>query len=431
MKKKLLLTLGSISSVTLPIAAVVSCGVEDATNEQKEINNNLATNESFQRIELLWQQTLIKKIITAFDFEDPLKTTEIANAFDFFLRNKLRKDPSFFQNIREKIVKLEDFPGATLNDKLDTLKKAGLYSYIQNGDITNVIEVDASGTNPVVRFNPKKYILKNNNDLKIEFYKFFISSLYLKKATKDEYKEIMMDENQELTETQKLIDTTDFVLTNEALNQKIFAKWELTQENNLNLLNTYENSKKSVTDMKTEMKMGTSSTIFTDVKYSDEHSQVLEHEYTKAVDYKDFKGYKQFQKVTGTKGLLKFELSELKKATTNDAWNGFIDDGELKTKATDEIHYVLKDAWSTTKATFVSGVMPIFDGGKFKMDGSYFGNGEEVAQILAINKIGLYSDAVKYFTSDKNKTSKFIVEILNSKFRDELIAHGFKFIKEN
>ena len=443
--KKTWISLGSIVSMAAPIAAVISCGAK-ATDEDTLNNlNKLKSAESMRRVEEQWQKMVLHDQDHKFvgDTEDNFFTYVKSEIIDN-LKRGLTTDSRYLWNIAQKLM------------ETDAMKKEA--SSAQGGAKTtfalandwNLLQVASKGK---IDWNTKaptddalKMLFKEDKSFRSQIIKTKIIKGYLKKGlTPGQYSDILLDKDGDyLNDIQDLIkDDKNFLITNEVIKQHLFLQFDysLNSEQSQKFLsttlpirpyNTMLTSLKNNGDIKNALNtFSVQEKIVNDDLVIGNHTGLIAYSGTKAL--------------VGTKGILKKNKDELKKATDKAMWKGFVVDGELifnptGTGATvpdiplfpEENGVVSK----TVKVKYVEGIMPIYSTAALTMEGTdWFNHSDPTDELLNLlsQSTSLYDEAKKYYTKRKKTTNTdapVLLEITSPDLKNIALKNGFDFIKE-
>lgn len=430
-RKNILLTIGSISSAILPVAAVISCGVNNPTQQDVDNKYKLESSRMMNRVqEQYWwevfkvEQTGLTGEIT--DIESLWKVDVVKEMVDFTIKNNLQGDNKYLITLAAKYM-----PTEAMKEALSEYNKhnpivasthdlANKWNMLKFKDTPEIDGADALAE------GAKKFLLKNDSSFRTQVLKSSISYLYLnKKRDKASYKEVFFKDDQKFTDVQELFEADDFTLINEAVKQHLFAKWQISLDKNnslTHLSSTVSATQLSQADADTAMKTGWTN----EMKYSDTF-KVIPSSTLPVNTYDTVKGFSGVTQVTGNRGILKFDVDGFK-STNKESWNGYLDE-IIKHDHID----MFKDGKSIVSLTRVFGFMPIWSATDnfVTFKGSYFESADErKALVRALSKSsGTYSEAEKFFST--RKQSPIQLEIQNEDLRNVAIDHGFKFIKED
>ena len=451
--KKFLLTLGSITSIAAPVVAVVSCGVEETTQEQRQLHNGLNQGQTYDAIKERWQEMVLKAnyanydpskfygtydanhVFTAADVAD---NKDIQDTFEKLLIEQTAQDHRYLYKTGNKILNDKDFmPTATTAQKKQKLIDWGLLkTYTPNGDISSVTA------------EAKKYIIEHEAGIRRDVYQKAIAMLYLEKATKEEIEFAVLPATHEFTDKQKMINSTEFALVNEALSQNLFAKWNISVKHD-DAFNGPEAKKfinhaddATLTDAdKHFLKVtggGIQDPLYELMKYSTKEKKlpagILPTTFN--TNFSFYGGISSLTDIPGTPhtgaDAEKKTADELKLITDKNKWDGYLYDKKI---IRDNIPYFSKDTHVDISFNRVKGLMPVykagtgltFEGTDFEVTGTDKTNMRYLLFQLA-KKNSVYTNAVKYFT--KRETNPILLELLSDDVRQKAIERGFTFIKE-
>ena len=458
--KKFLLTLGSITTIAAPIAAVVSCGVETTTKEQRELHAALNEGKTYDAVKERWQEKVLKANYANFDpskyygtyAPDPADTTkqkftpadiadnkDIQDTFEKLLVEQSAHDHRYLYKTGNKILNDKDFmPGATTQEKKDALVHWGLLkTYTPNGDISSVTA------------EAKKYILEHESGIRRDVYQKTIAMLYLEKATKEEIEFAVLPATHEFTDKQKMIHSTEFALVNEALSQNLFAKWNISVKHDdaffgpeaKKFINHADDATMTDADahfIDAAASGSTADPLFDLMKYSAKIKKlpagILPTTFNTNLSF--YQGISTLSDIPGTPhtgaDAEKKTADELKLITDKNKWDGYLYDKKI---IRDNIPYFSKDTHVDISFNKVKGLMPVykagtgltFEGTDFEVSGTDKTNMRYLLFQLA-KKSSVYTNAVKYFT--KRETNPILLEITSDDLRQKAIERGFTFIKE-
>ena len=452
--KKFLLTLGSITSIAAPVVAVVSCGVEETTKEQRQLHNGLNQGQTYDAIKERWQEMVLKSnyanydpskfygtydanhVFTAADVAD---NKDIQDTFEKLLIEQTSHDHRYLYKTGNKILNDKDFmPGATTDQKKQKLVDWGLLkTYTPNGDISSV------------KPEAKKYIIEHEGGIRRDVYQKAIAMLYLEKATKAKVENAVLPATHELTDKQKMINPTEFALVNEALSQNLFAKWNISVKHDdafngpeaKKFINHADDATIADADkhfIDAAAAGGTADPLFDIMKYSTKEKRLPAGlmPSTFKTNLSFYGGMSSLTDIPGTPhtgaDAEKKTADELKLITSKDSWDGYLYDKKI---IRDNIPYFSKDTHVDISFNKVKGLMPVyktgtgltFEGTDFEVSGTNKANMRCLLFQLA-KKTSVYSNAVKYFT--KRETNPILLELLSDDVRQKAIERGFTFIKE-
>ena len=448
MKNKLI-KLGSILTFAAPIITIVSCGVNKPDESQIKDLKNLESDAVANKIEEDWWSFVIKdEQIENYDKNDLLASAEIKENFDYLIQNKIYNDPKYLSSLSIKISEnnkfIEKLKSEGDKEPPTKLNEWGFYSIELSEKLTEKIEKIMDETNGL-KLEAKKFIVANLKEFRKELYKFTIARRYLKNnLKKDDYKKIFMDKEDSFSEVQELFNHNEFHLLNEAINQKLFIKWniELSEDDSVDYFGIKSNTEKTYDEVKTLISIDSSNNkgeLLVKQPLKNLDKKILLKKLLHQNEYEEYKKYGGYNGI-GTQdkvgnGILSFEASKFKKVENKRLWEGFIFDNKFlnyKTNAAkrneQKMTVIPKDS-KKVSVKFVKGLMPIYKENKLTFDESDFDN--EIKKDFLISALSLnqtvYEDAVVFYT--KRETNPILLN-LKEPLKKMMIDRGYKFIKK-
>ena len=427
-RKKLMLSLGSITAVVAPVATVVSCGIEEPTREDIKNKFLLESQAVMDRVQEQWWSEVLTEQTGATSPLDATKlfdVQEVKDAFDFIIRGHVTHDKKFLITLTSSLMStsaMQQKATAAGKSVYQLAQSWNLLEYRVNGDMTN---------NPLSP-DAKEFIFKNSRTIRHETLKMTISYLFLNnKMTKDDWMNVYDKKATDLSDIQKTIDADDFLLINEAIDQHLFAQWNvnLTKAETLSFIGVTPD-KLPKADVDTKIKKG--GDVYNAIKaYSSKNTNLLNG--LMPGSYADFPAFAGIASKKGKRGIMNLDFSGLKLATTKDKWDGYMKNDDI---VSTDIPY-FPDKSNLVKFNKVVGLMPIYKSNKFTFDTTDYGNaaGRKQLAMLLSRKTSVYSMAEKYFTTRKlphhtPPLSPLLLEIKSEILKQIAIEHGFEFIKQ-
>ncbi len=449
MIKNKLIKLGIITT-TSPIVSIISCGINEPTeNQVKEIRALESTN-SMNKIEEDWWKYIIKnEKIKNFNSKDLLSSLEIKNNFDYLLKNEIYKNSSYLYNLSIQISNHKEFSKIlkTEGNKEPEVKLNEWGFYVKELSEKKTIDIEeAIEENKGLKLEAKKFIVKNITSFRKKLYKFTIARRYLKnKINKEKYKKIFFNKDDSFTELQDLYNHEEFHLINETLKQKLFLNWEieLSEYDSVDYFGIKVNSEKTYDQIKSLITINpnnnTKGELLTKQPILNLDSKTMLKNILNTSEYNKYKiygGYSGIKKQSNIgNSLLSFKIDGLKRATNKRLWEGYIFDNRfINNKENTIIRNIQKmtlipENEKKVNVHFVKGLMPIYKNGKLTFKGSDFETEiqkEYLYSILSLEK-NVYESAIKYYTKRENNP---ILLKLKEPIKKIAIDYGFKFIKK-
>lgn len=459
--KKLFLSLGTVVSIATPIAAVISCGVKTntPTKENLEINNYIRSSKFINQLETKWQENLINgELASSFDFtETPGDANKLVKGLNIIDINKagdvnkklkdalkyeliynVNKDSSYIRKLGQRIL--------SLNSQVTRaeLLSHGLLTDYYHGSLAFSAAPAAAGAKRTVTdealnllFNTKTLALRNAT------YKQIIIEKYLATNKEDWAKGFIVENRDNLTAIDKMIDPANFVLIRELIQKRLFAKWEISLDDDTGKF--FNETPVDPSVMKNAMKStGLLGALLT---RSDSMSHLDTKLMSLGTDDNDLKTLAAFKGIMAMPKSIKdfaFDINSFKKMKTQDAWNGFVQENEiLGDSATGKIRYTAEKTPNKIHVTYVRGLMPHYYENsdptaaatdpkhqRLILDGYLGTNKEQLIRYLAAQDRGLYDQAVAYYTTKRGTVTAKILEIKNKDIYNILHEKGVKFITE-
>ena len=442
--KNVLKIIGATSALSMPLISAISCAY---TPSQDEMDLNSATIYNLVQ-QAWWTKVFTNQTSKKINKMKPMATIEIKNAFDFVIRKHFMKDNlHLMKKIDEisktkAIQKIADAQGKTPSELIE---KWNLDKMRINGDMT---------INPLTE-ECKNFLFNNIIDINKEVWKMTISTLFLKKEiNKETYKNIFMKENQDydgdytkydgkfkpFTDIQNLFKESDFNLINEAIDQHIFAKWDVNlsvkKTSDAHINTNWDDNKVSYDDALKQMKTSDSTkTMANWSEYTEKNSHLLKGLLPSALESEQkltsFKGFMAESGSSDATGTIALDEDGLKQATNKNSWNGFLIDN--KEKLVNDKEGISKNITlgykNHAQLTLLKGFMPIYKNGKLSFEGTFFENDQDREKLVRIlsQSNNLYAKAEKYYC---NKKEPIKLKIAYKRWRDKLVEHGFKFIEK-
>lgn len=457
--KKLLLSLGTVVSVTAPVVGVIACSVKTntPTKTNLELNNYVRSSKFINQLETVWQHNLLKgELKHTFDFSetdgtaanltDGLKVMDINKGDNSLLKEALKytlifntnKDSSYIRKLGQRILSLNS------NVKSDDLYKEGLLTDYHNGSLA--FASTGTGTHGKKITDKALNLLFNTKvlDIRNSVYKEIIIQDYLKES-KEDWAKAFKRESENLTNSEKMIDNANFLLIRELLNKRYFAKWEINLDDNTG--NYYGHTPAAhEADMFAEM---TTTGTVGQLASLLPRSEAMAHINPAVLSFGAadatitplgaFKGITSMPRGSKT---FSFDYDELRKAKTSNYWSGFVQDNQL---VHDDIKYTDEKTPNKVKVTYVKGIMPYLYESTGTNDpmkdldqklilgktGDYlYDNKDKIVEFIAVQDKSLYNQAMAYYTTKRGTKNANILKITNEEVRVILDEAGVKFIKE-
>lgn len=486
MNKKLIFSIGSLVTIAAPIAAVVSCGKITVASD-KELDNyrKFSTAESLRLFEEQWQEQTMETLkadgvnfgywditigkdsngnddISKNKWEykagardangqytlDVTKSKRLKDVAQFIIKQEIAKNKSFLNTFATQLLgdKVSQWYTETNNGKIQESVNT---PYLQNNGMAKVYEIKDNAPQVVFGTNADGTEVTDDainlmlnypkSDFRYKVYAQIISEEYLLHTNLNEYKIAFPGDANNISLIQRDIDESAFVLINEELSQKLFAKWSIELKGTD--ANSFIGKEYSYADALTAMKengatVGELAHVLT---WSAKRSRAFDELLPVADKYNEITGWKgiEAQGPIGTKRL-SFTRDELHEVTANTEWEGFVQDENLITSSNtvDKIKAV-PDGKTDGAITFIKGLMPVYENNKFvnKFDAKL------IARLLAYKDSSKYSKAAEFFrtevkgrVADDNTTdaSKAIYLKLTDNaqpIKSILENKGFNFIK--
>lgn len=436
-KNKIWKSIGSLMAIAAPLATVISCGTTVMPTRTTIENKFLLESKGvLDRVQEKWWSMVLSNGGTAINPDDFFAAPLIVESFDFILRNHLTSDANYLTTLANNLMKTKAMQEAAKADggksPLQLASSWNILTPRENGDLR---------TNPVPAAG-KKFIFENSPALKEEVIKHAISVKYLStKINSTDYKKVFLDADQSLTNIQTLIDSDDFVLINEAIEQHLFAKWNISLDRDGSAHFIGENNLTTIDQANSNMNVEspTAGSVASYANYSTSRKLLLDG-IMPTTGLNIYGGFKGITASKGSHGLYALDIDGLKTAVAKVMWSGYEYDGKLL--------YV--DTTNHTPGTLIEklplfgknqnhvsltkliGLMPIYDGSHFTLSGTDFqsptGRKQLVMELALGNKV--YSHAEKFYIKRPGATGPIILDIPSDILRKITIEHGFEFIKE-
>ncbi|MCK5866829.1 MAG: hypothetical protein KAG14_00375 [Mycoplasmataceae bacterium] len=489
--KKIFLSLGTITSIITPIAAVISCGTIPPTSADADLKIKLKNDESLKTAKDTWQKMIIQAQIdnvfndsNGFDYTTKDGTTnfknfsfnEIRNAAQNYVINKLMKDNGWLRKEGAKIITTKVFRELSRREKKEVNELATswhLNSYRENG----VIKFTNGDAKEELSEHALAFMFDNDDNFKQGVIHSLISYKYLSntKITGNVFEKIFYDKdkNQHLSEIQKNISDDHFLVIDQMIKQKLAFSWSASQSDRIKLaaLSTIYNNQDStrltglIIDKNNKLHSyintlhnadnqmeDDSKEIYKSLNYSSKNKKILQNsQYSILLNKKTALDRIQFDGITSVpsgKGVLKLNFKSLKEAIGYSKWDGFLQESRLVRK---KINFFPEGSiFGPLSMKRYQGIMPIFTKGKFEIPDfcqaltkledvladnvladdikTYKSQLESLTWLLS-NNSSVYFDAKKYYLNRKDNPIK--LKIKSKYLKELLIDHGFDFIKED
>ncbi|MCC3161149.1 MAG: hypothetical protein K4H23_05365 [Mollicutes bacterium PWAP] len=420
-KKKSLFILGSILNIAIPITTVISCSSDNFQEETLKLYDKYKTNSAESAFESIWRDALIQDLEIGIDLDNLYNNNNFNIVAKTFLENKIQEDGNYINFTFSQHLLSMTKPDGTLKYTKQDLKDHFMITDLEN-EIPSNIKLAVDYTIQVIN---NEIIFES---IKNEILKLLIVFKYLG-TTKRQFSNINDEYN--FNDLENSFEEDQYLLVNEAMNQKIFLNWEIKKLDPSN--NEIVNMEIANMDYKTNnfLKKDLDALLIDGGPLTTKKNQInlenveknIDNNYSDLMETKKFNDLKSYKFYSGNdapmgKGILdlpkkvsmdtysnyyKDELDEY--ASKNqvdlmDMWNGYIYDGEIIKKEIKTLN--LKKGLTSISIHKVFGVMPIYKNSTLTFNGSYFENNKkQLRAFLSLRNISLFSEAVSFYNNAK------------------------------
>lgn len=472
MKKKILLTIGSLSASILPISAVIACSPGSKMGEKEsKFLEYLKSNDGIRKINNLW---LNKALNVIYQNNDAKIKSDLESYIEFFMAEEIRKDDTYLTKLNKSWAlelssekeKRDDLTDKyAMGDSYDTFSDWTNAFKVTNGtkatfqNFINEYLFDTTGTSL-----GEKHLISIKTDFLVNAKEALIVKNYLG-IDKEDWMKVFGNEDDEklydsgLDSNQNvwdLIDSKEFPLILEGMKKHYAYSWniKITDKDEVNTI--LESPPKSTgTEAKTGEETAKDMALQFDPddgklgklsSYSEEKKKAI-YKYSilptnSAWALWNFVGFQGITTLPQGKGSLNFKWDDesnwKNKNNPADFNNGFIENEKLLTE--DEVVKYAEESADQIDLTLYNGnsLIPTYDSNsqkiKFKILTASPSDREKQRKqnlywtFINQNKT-LYEKAVQYYTNKKNPIQ---LDADKDPFlKKQLIDMGIKYIKND
>lgn len=441
MKRKLLLGLGSLVAVAAPISSVVACGkIQTATPPELETYRRLTSSDSMKFFEEKWDEKVIKTAVDSnfnfgtLDADSQRYTSSVANnallksATQFIIKNEIAKDKQFITKIATQMQ-------ADQHADDTTLSAAGLVQVFENNKVYFEGDTPKPGVTPITNAGLDLLLNYVKSGFRLQVYKQIIAENYLAKTTLTDFKEAFPRDGRNLTELQKMIREDEFALTNAALNQKLFAEWNITLDADKSKL--FVGKSFNIADLQAQFTVDDQNVAADGTLAKSADNSVLKTRAFFGTEdvitdnkfnfYAGFKGFVNMQAV-GNKNLA-FTPWSFENVIGSNAfvWSGALQDNDL---VRTNIKLIPENS-TKVDATIAVGIMPKFVSGKLSFAGTDLESKKAaIARLLAYKDSSTFTKAANFYRTKVGSRDAIILNVTNDKIRQIFDDANFVYHKE-